>query len=73
MQTTCVLHGLSERGESQILGAVVGEASVVKGAVQQYRKANGDISNRSAFADFCQQNKTRFTITACVPIDVDKN
>lgn len=72
MQTTCVIHGLSDRGESQVLGAVIGEASDVKGAVQQYQKAIGPLKNRAAFADFCQQNKGKVQIVACVPIDIDR-
>lgn len=72
MQTTCVLFGQSDRGEAQILGAVVGEASDVKGAVQQYQKAIGPLKNRSAFADFVQQNRTKLQIVSCVPVDVDR-
>ncbi len=72
MQTTCVIHGLSDRGESQVLGAVTGEASDVKGAVQQYQKAIGPLKNRAAFAEFCQQNKAKLHIASCTPIDVDR-
>ena len=72
MQTTCVIHGLSDRGESQVLGAVLGEAHEVKGAVQQYQKAVGPLKNRAAFADFCQENKAKFQIASCTPIDVDR-
>lgn len=72
MQTTCVIHGLSARGESQVLGAVVGEASDVRGAIQQYQKAVGPVNSRTAFADLVSQNKGKLTVTACVPIDVDR-
>jgi len=72
MQTTCVIHGITERGESQVLGAVVGEAAEVKGAVQQYKKAIGPLNSRAAFAEFLQQNKGKMQIASCTPIDVDR-
>ena len=72
MQTTCVIHGLSARGESQVLGAVVGEPAVVKGAVQQYLKSVGPLSTRSDFADFVKHYTGKFTVSSCVPIEVDR-
>jgi hypothetical protein len=55
-----------------VLGAVIGEASDVKGAVQQYTKAVGPLKNRAAFAEFVQQNKAKLQIVNCVPVDVDR-
>lgn len=72
MQTTCVIHGMTDRGESQVLGAVSGTAADVRGAIQQYQKAIGPINSRAAFADMLQQNKGKFQIVNCVPIDVAK-
>lgn len=70
MQTTCVLHGLSDRGESQVLGAVLGEPSEVKGAIQEYKKVVGPLGNRAAFAELVRQWK--LSIAACTPIDIDR-
>lgn len=55
-----------------MLGAVLGEASEVKGAIQQYKKAVGPLGNRAAFADLVQQNKGKFSIASCTPIDIDR-
>jgi hypothetical protein len=70
MQTICVIHGLQGGGSSQVLGAIVAEANIVKGAVQQYQKAVGPLNNRAAFNDFVRSNK--FQLASCVPIDVDQ-
>lgn len=71
MQTTCVLH-VTVNGTSQVLGAVVGEAAAVKGAVQQYKKAIGPLGNRAAFSDFLRQNVGKFSVANCTPIDIDQ-
>jgi hypothetical protein len=63
---------MSDRGECQVLGAVHGEASDVRGAVQQYQKAVGPIKNRAAFAEFFRQNSAKMQLVSCVPVDVDK-
>lgn len=71
MTTTCVIHA-TVNGVSQVLGAVLGESSEVRGAIQQYKKAIGPLENRSAFADFIRQNPGKFTMAACTPIDADQ-
>lgn len=68
MQTNCVIY-VGQDTKNPVLGMVFGEASVVRGAIQQYQKAVGPLTNRAAFNDFVQQNNKQFQIAACVPID----
>jgi excinuclease UvrABC nuclease subunit len=68
MQTNCVIF-VGQDSRNAVLGMVIGEASVVRGAIQQYQKAVGPLTNRAAFNDFVQQNQNLFKIDSCVPID----
>ena len=70
MQTTtnCVIY-VGQNSRNSVIGTVVGDPSVVKGAIQQYQKAIGPLNNRAAFNDFVRQNPNLFQISACTPID----
>lgn len=62
----CVIY-ISGDNKNPVLGIVVGDPAKVRGAIQQFQKAVGPISNRAAFNDFVRTHGLQ--IANCIPID----